>query len=81
MGRLTENAVQGLCRDLLVSATVPLEEQGYRPIALVHDEVVCEPPIGHGSIEEQLEIMCDIPGWAKGFPLSAKGRRGPRYGK
>jgi DNA polymerase len=80
-GRLTENATQGLCRDLLVSATVPLEEQGYRPIALVHDEVVCEPPIGHGSIGEQLEIMCDIPGWAKGFPLSAKGRRGPRYAK
>ena len=80
-GRLCENAVQGLCRDLLVEATVALEFQGYRPIALVHDEIVCEPPIGHGSLDEQMRIMCDLPGWAAGFPLSAKGRRGERYSK
>jgi DNA polymerase len=80
-GRLTENAVQGLCRDLLVTATIALEEQDYRPIALVHDEVICEPRVGFGSIEEQLEIMCELPAWAAGFPLSAKGRRGPRYVK
>jgi DNA polymerase len=80
-GRLCENAVQGLCRDLLVEATVALEFQGYRPIALVHDEIVCEPPIGHGSLDEQMWVMCDLPGWAAGFPLSAKGRRGERYNK
>ena len=80
-GRLTENAVQGLCRDLLVHGTLRLEEEGYRPIALVHDEIVCEPPIGHGTVDRQMEIMCDLPAWAEGFPLSAKGRRGPRYAK
>lgn len=80
-GRLTENAVQGLCRDLLVDATIGLEAAGYRPIALVHDEAICEPAIGHGSVDEMLEIMCDKPAWAKGFPLSAKGRAGHRYSK
>ena len=80
-GRLTENAVQGLCRDLLVDATIGLEAADYRPIALVHDEAICEPDIGHGSVDEMLEIMCDKPDWAKGFPLSAKGREGHRYTK
>jgi DNA polymerase len=80
-GRLTENAVQGLCRDLLVNGMLALEREGYRPIALVHDEVVCEPPSFWGTIGEQLEIMCDRPAWAEGFPLSANGSRGVRYSK
>jgi DNA polymerase len=80
-GRLTENAVQGLCRDLLVSGMLSLERSGYRPIALVHDEVICEPPSFWGTIGEQLEIMCDRPAWAEGFPLSANGSRGVRYSK
>jgi DNA polymerase len=80
-GRLTENAVQGLCRDLLVHGMLALEREDYQPIALVHDEIICEPGAWHGSIGEQLEIMCAAPAWAKGFPLSAKGNRGLRYVK
>ena len=80
-GRLTENAVQGLCRDLLVSATLDLEDAEYRPIALVHDEIICEPRRGYGSLGEMLEIMTQLPSWAAGFPLKAKGSRGPRYVK
>jgi DNA polymerase len=80
-GRLTENAVQGLCRDLLVHSMLALEREDYQPIALVHDEIICEPGAWHGSIGEQLEIMCDLPDWARGFPLSAKGNRGLRYVK
>ena len=78
---IVSNCVQGLCRDLLVNATISLETAGYRPITLVHDEAVCEPVIGHGSIDEMLAIMCALPDWAKGFPLSAKGREGVRYSK
>ena len=78
-GRLTENAVQGLCRDLLVVATHRLEQAGYRPVTLVHDEVIAEPPIGHGSVEEMERLMSEPPPWAAGFPLSAKGARAPRY--
>jgi hypothetical protein len=40
---------------------------------------VAEPPIGHGSVGEMCEIMCELPDWALGFPLSASGARGPRY--
>jgi len=80
-GRLTENAVQGLCRDLLVHAALRLEQEGYRPLTLIHDEVVCEPPIGFGSVDSMCAIMSELPDWAEGFPLRAEGSRGPRYMK
>jgi DNA polymerase len=80
-GRLTENAVQGLCRDLLVHAALRLEQEGYRPLTLIHDEVVCEPPVGFGSVDSMCAIMSELPDWAEGFPLRAEGSRGPRYMK
>jgi DNA polymerase len=80
-GRLTENAVQGLCRDLLVHAALRLEQEGYRPLTLIHDEVVCEPPVGFGSVDRMCAIMSELPAWAEGFPLRAEGSRGPRYMK
>ena len=80
-GRLTENAVQGLCRDLLVHAALRLEQEGYRPLTLIHDEVVCEPPVGFGSVDSMCAIMSELPAWAEGFPLRAEGSRGPRYSK
>ena len=80
-GRLTENAVQGLCRDLLVHAALRLEQEGYRPLTLIHDEVVCEPPVGFGDVDRMCAIMAELPDWAEGFPLRAEGSRGPRYMK
>jgi DNA polymerase len=80
-GRLTENAVQGLCRDLLVHAALRLEQEGYRPLTLIHDEVVCEPPMGFGDVDSMCAIMSELPDWAEGFALRAEGSRGPRYMK
>jgi DNA polymerase len=80
-GRLTENAVQGLCRDLLVHAALRLEREGYRPLTLIHDEVVCEPPVGFGSVAAMCALMSELPAWAEGFALRAEGSRGPRYMK
>jgi DNA polymerase len=80
-GRLVENAVSGLCRDLLTDATMRLEAANYNPVTLVHDEIIAEPERGHGSIGEMCELMSVVPPWASGFALSAKGARGPRYQK
>ena len=80
-GRLTENACQGLCRDLLVHAALRLEQEGYRPLTLIHDEVVCEPPVGFGDVGRMCAIMSELPAWAEGFALRAEGSRGPRYMK
>jgi DNA polymerase len=78
-GRLTENACQGLCRDLLVHAALRLERENYRPLTLIHDEIICEPQIGFGSVDHMCSLMAELPAWAEGFPLRAEGSRGPRY--
>ena len=80
-GKLTENIVQGLCRDLIADAMLRLETSGYPVIASVHDEVISEVPVGQGSVDEMVALMCQLPEWAKDFPLAAEGKEGVRYGK
>ena len=80
-GKLTENVVQGICRDLIAGAMIALEQENYPVIASVHDEVICELPFGFGTQEEMKQIMCRVPEWAAGFPISAEAKEGLRYGK
>jgi DNA polymerase len=81
-GTLTENIVQAVARDLMMPAMVRLEKAGYAALLMVHDEGICEKPIGQGSIEEFVEILLERPTWAdESLPLDAKGWKGPRYRK
>lgn len=80
-GLWTENVVQAMARDLIAAAMARLESAGYRPILTVHDEVVAEPELGHGSLDEFLELMTRRPRWAEGLPVAAEGWTGPRYRK
>jgi DNA polymerase bacteriophage-type len=80
-GKLTENIVQGICRDLIAGAMLALEPRGYPVIASVHDEVICEVPNAWGTQQEMVEIMCQVPKWAAGFPIAAEAKEGIRYGK
>ena len=80
-GKLVENAVQAISRDLLVHGMFGLEAKGYIIIGTVHDEVILEVPEGWGSEEEVAEVLCDIPTWAEGLPVRAEGFRGKRYRK
>ena len=80
-GKLAENAVQALCRDLLVGAMFRLEDAGYYLVGTVHDEAIMEVPVDFGSMEEVKEIMCKVPKWAEGLPIGAAGFRGKRYRK
>lgn len=83
-GRLTENVVQAVARDVLAAALVNLTGQGYRVVGHVHDEVLIE---GDEGVEEIAEIMCSVgqsPGdasWAEGLPLAAAGYQCKRYRK
>lgn len=80
-GKLCENAVQAISRDLLVGAMLRLEEAGYTIVGTVHDEVILEVPVLFGSQHRAEQIMCELPDWAAGLPIAVEGWTGPRYKK
>ena len=80
-GTLTENIVQPTARDLMMPAMVRLEKKGYQALLSVHDEGICEKEIGKGSLDEFVKILCEVPAWAPGLPIEAKGWKGERYRK
>lgn len=80
-GGWTENAVQAIARDLFAEAMPRLEAAGYPIVLHVHDEIVAEVPIGHGGKDEFIKIIIDIPAWAAGLPMDAKGEERGRFCK
>jgi DNA polymerase len=79
-GKLAENIVQAIARDLLAEAMLRIEAAGYEICAHIHDEVVAIKPEG-GSLKEFETLMAEQPVWAKGLPLGAEGWVGRRYRK
>lgn len=81
-GKLTENVVQAISRDILRHAMVALERAGYPIVLHVYDEIVAEVPKSFGSIGEFERIMATMPAWAEGWPIRATGGwRGKRFRK
>jgi len=80
-GKLCENIVQGLCRDLMAEAMVRAEGRGLNPIATVHDELICETPIGQLSVHDLEALLNEVPEWAEGFPIASEGFKCQRYHK
>jgi DNA polymerase bacteriophage-type len=80
-GKLTENVVQALSRDIMAEAMPRVEAAGYPVILTVHDEVVSEVPTGFGNLKEYEALVGQQPAWADGFPIVAEGWKGTRYRK
>jgi len=82
-GKLTENIVQAISRDLIAHAMLLADEVGLQIVAHVHDEIVTEnpdTPDGLG-LEDLQWCMSQTPSWAPGLPLIAKGYSGTFYKK
>jgi DNA polymerase len=81
-GKLAENATQATSREVLAPAMLRLEDAGYNIILSVYDEIVCEMPVGSGSLEEFVSLMSASPGeWADEWPIMVDAWEGARYKK
>ena len=83
-GKLTENIVQAISRDILAFSMMNLYDSGYNTIMHVHDEAISEIDDGLDN-RTTLQNMCDImgvrPEWAQQLPLTANGYLTPFYKK
>ena len=81
-GKLTENCVQAVSRQILAAARFRARDAGYPEILTVYDEIVAEVPENFGSAREFEEIMSVCPGpWADGWPIRVEAWEGKRYKK
>lgn len=80
-GLAFENIVQAIALDLLENGIVLAEENGYPVIGHVHDEIITEKIRGSSDVRFFEELICRLPAWAKGLPLTASGFVGKRYRK
>lgn len=81
-GKLVENCIQGIARDVLASNMPRMEGFGYEILLTIHDEVVCEVPDEPTYSSDNLSaLLATNPPWAKGFPLAAAGFETKRYRK
>jgi len=68
-GKLVENVVQAICRDLLAESLCKLENLGVRTVLHVHDEIIAETD-GDDTVSS---VMCNTPAWARGLPVEVDG--------
>jgi DNA polymerase len=80
-GKLVENIVQGIARDIMMCGIQNGERNGYECVLTVHDENVTLRDIGQGSSHELERLMCDLPAWVGDCPITAEGGEMVRYGK
>lgn len=78
---IAENNTQATARDLLVNGMWKAEAAGYPIVATVYDEILAEVPRGFGDLAEFERLICELPDWAEGLPLTAGGWVGKRYRK
>lgn len=81
-GKLIENAVQSLSRDVLAEAMVAVEDAGYPVVLTVHDEILTEVPrTPDYTVERLCALLATNPKWAPDLPLAAAGFETINYRK
>jgi DNA polymerase len=81
-GKLVENIVQGVARDICAIGAMNAAKAGFDVRALVHDEVVTINGDDSQSAKDHLkECLLDVPKWCMGLPLDAEVKAMQRYAK
>lgn len=82
-GKLVENIVQAIARDVLADDMLVLHLHGHKIVGSVHDEIIIEAPEAkaQGVLKDVLAVMCRAPSWAPGLPCKAEGFVASRYRK
>jgi DNA polymerase len=81
-GMIVENGVQKMARDVMYEGLCKAEDAGLCPIFHVHDEVNCDVPEAQADRLAELDgYMKEVPEWAPGLLLDAKGFVSPYYKK
>ena len=77
-GKLTENIVQAIARDLLGNVLLRAEEQNLHTVFHVHDEIIVEAPatLKPATMEA---LFSQPPAWALDLPLKGAGYTTPYY--
>ena len=87
-GKLVENIVQAIARDLMAEAMLRVEKSGFEVVLSVHDELVAEFDT-EGLTNTDLvkvqknfdNLMAKTPDWAVGCPVESSGWIGKHYKK
>ena len=81
-GKLFENIVQAIARDVMAANMPLIEAAGYEIILTVHDEIIAETPDEPGyNVEHMAGLLAAPPPWALDMPLAAAGFETYRYKK
>lgn len=81
-GKLTENVVQAISRDILLNGMLLADKMRLPIVMTAHDEIVAEVDENDATALDRLkEAMTTPPDWAKDFPLDAAGFETIHYKK
>lgn len=77
-GKLTENIIQAIARDILGHVLLQADERGLNVVFHIHDEIVVEAEQGQ-TLEEVEALFSQSPDWCADLPLQGAGYSTPYY--
>ena len=81
-GKLFENIVQAIARDVMLYNMQAIEDAGYEIVLSVHDELLTETPDSDTfNVETLSALLARNTEWSAGLPLAAAGFESYRYKK
>jgi DNA polymerase bacteriophage-type len=82
-GKICENAIQAIARDLLLHGMLLADNMGFHLWGLFHDELAAEEEKGmfELGLNDLIWCMSEVPVWAPGLLLGAEGFEGQVYRK